>query len=198
MGDQNTAFEFSQQWEQLYTAIGPLLYNYGCKMTTHTALVEDSIHDVFVNLLKNPHVHAIENPKAYLFKSFRRQLINKIKADAKSHAFLLEGAHAPFHIEVSSEAHRIMEEHHEEQQKALSHAIQQLSPRQREAIYLKFYENHSYEEVAAIMKLEKSALYSMVYKSLVQLRKILSPAFSSKIATTYSLFVHMLCINMLF
>jgi RNA polymerase sigma factor (sigma-70 family) len=201
MGDQHTAFELSHQWEQLYVEFGPLLYNYGCKITPQTSLVEDSIHDVFVNLLKNPqHAHTIENPKAYLFKSFRRQLMSKLKADAKSHPLLLSDKDVyPFNIELSSETFQIAEETHKEHQRKLSNAIQQLSARQREAIYLKFYENHSYEEVASIMKVEKSALYSMIYKSLVQLRKVLSPALPSKMSVGYNLFfVQMLCLNLLF
>ncbi|WPP49941.1 RNA polymerase sigma factor [Catalinimonas niigatensis] len=199
MGDQNIASELPHQWEQLYIEFSPLLYNYGCKITAQTSLVEDSVHDVFVNLLKNPqHINTIENPKAYLFKSFRRLLINKLKVDAKSHELLLYGEQRPFNMEVSSEARQILEESSEEQQQKLSHAIQQLSPRQREAIYLKFYGNHSYEEVASIMKVEKSALYSLIYKSLSQLRKVLSPTFPSKISVGYSLLIHTIGFNLLF
>ena len=199
MGDQHTAFELSRQWEQLYVEFGPLLYNYGCKITTQTSLVEDSIHDVFVNLLKNPqYAPAIENPKAYLFKSFRRQLISKLKAETKSYTTLLtDEDHYAFDIELSREAYQISEETNEEQQRKLSEALQHLSPRQREAIYLKFYENHSYEHVASIMKIEKSALYSLVYKALVQLRKVLSPELPSKISVGYSLCIQMLCLNLL-
>ncbi len=179
MGDQDTA-SGPMPWGHLYLELGPVLYNYGCKMTFQTSLVEDSIHDVFVNVLKN-HQHnlTIDNPKAYLFRAFRRELIHKIKAEAKSHSLLPEGHQ--FNIEVSAEIHQILEESSVEQQRKLSKAIQQLSPRQREAIYLKFYENHSYEEVASIMKVDRSALYTLIYKSLAQLRNILTLSFPSKL-----------------
>lgn len=198
MGDHTIPLELPHQWEQLYIKFSPLLYDYGCKITTQTALVEDSIHDVFVNLLKRPqYAYTIENPKAYLFKSFRRLLINKLKADKQSYEILLYGEHYPFHIELSYETHQILEERSEEQHQKLSYALQQLSSRQKEAIYLKFYGNHSYEEVASIMKLEKSALYSLIYKSLTQLRKVLSSALTSKISARYNFLIHILCLSTL-
>lgn len=191
MGEHNTAsFELPQNWEQLYIEYGPLLYNYGCKISSQKSLVEDCIHDVFVNLLKNPQsLKAIEHPKAYLFKSFRRLLINKLKADARTQELVWDRETYQFNIELSTEAYRILEESNEEQRKRMAGAILKLSPRQREAIYLKFYENHSYEEVAGIMKIEKSALYSMMYKSLAQLRKVLAPTISTKTSVGYHLYL---------
>lgn len=187
MGEQNTtSFELSQNWEQLYIEYAPLLYNYGCKITSQKSLIEDCVHDVFVSLLKNPQsTRTIEHPKAYLFKSFRRLLINKLKADARSQELMWDRETYQFNIELSTEAYRILEESSEEQRKIMAGAILKLSPRQREAIYLKFYENHSYEQVAGIMKIEKSALYSMMYKSLAQLRKVLIPTLSAKTSVGY-------------
>jgi RNA polymerase sigma-70 factor (ECF subfamily) len=191
MGEHDTtSFELPQNWEQLYIEYGPLLYNYGCKITSQKSLVEDCVHDVFVSLLKNSQSSkTIEHPKAYLFKSFRRLLINKLKAEARSHELVWDRETYQFNIELSTEAYRILEECNEEQRKLMAGAISQLSPRQREAIYLKFYENHSYEEVAGIMKIEKSALYSMMYKSLAQLRKVLTSALSTKISVGYPLYL---------
>ncbi|MDF9794926.1 RNA polymerase sigma factor (sigma-70 family) [Catalinimonas alkaloidigena] len=189
MGDQNiTSHEPPQNWEQLYIEYASLLYNYGCKITSQKSLIEDCVHDVFVNLLKAPQcATTINNPKAYLFKSFRRLLINKLKTDTRSQELVLDrgGEAYQFNIELSSEAYRIIEENNDEQRKKIAEAIRQLSPRQKEAIYLKFYENQSYEEVAGIMKIEKSALYSMIYKSLAQLRRALSPILSTKTSAGY-------------
>ncbi len=53
----------------------------------------------------------------------------------------------------------------------LQTAIETLSPRQREALYLRFYQNLSYEEIANIMNVEQQSAYNLIFRGVEALRK---------------------------
>lgn len=180
-----TSFEAS--WESIYLRYGPILYNYGCKLTNHQQVVEDCIQDLFAELWEKKHnLHDIQHFKPYLIKAFRRKLIQKLQNDPHSKASQLELTELQFDISFSFESSLIAIEMKEEQKIKLEHALQALSPRQREAIFLKFYENHSNDEVADIMRIEKAALYSLVYKAMCQLRTSLKKTASTAAVNFYS------------
>ena len=46
-----------------------------------------------------------------------------------------------------------------------------LSERQREAIYLKFYQNMSFEEIALMMDISPRAVYKLIYRAIEVLQK---------------------------
>lgn len=177
----------ADNWEYLYEQLSPILYQYGRKMCTDQSLVEDCMHDVFVNFFRSATRSHVKNPKAYLLKSLRHCLMAKIKADARQRELLSGEYKTQFDTEFSTEALQIIRETNEAQRQELSNALQHLTARQREAIYLKFYENHSYEEVSDIMKVDKSALYTLIYKSLQQLKKALQRQKSSRLIVGISL-----------
>jgi RNA polymerase sigma factor (sigma-70 family) len=56
----------------------------------------------------------------------------------------------------------------------LEQAIKTLTGRQREAIFLRFYEGLSYEEVAEVMGISVKATYKIMSRALLQLKQTLS------------------------
>ena len=159
-------------WEVVYNSCAPILYNYGKKITADIQLTEDCIQDVFTDLWeKRDTIHQIHHAKAYLIKVFRHRLINKLNVSQLHLTHNLYLKEIEFNISFSFEASLIQDEICEAQQKKLQKALQNLTHRQREAIYLKFYEGYTYDEIAEIMTLEKSAVYSLIYKAMTQLRE---------------------------
>src|SRR5690606_16005269 len=57
---------------------------------------------------------------------------------------------------------------------ALKAYINKLSPRQREIIYLRFYENLKQEEVAELMGLNSQSVYNLQYSALLALKKLMN------------------------
>jgi RNA polymerase sigma factor (sigma-70 family) len=53
----------------------------------------------------------------------------------------------------------------EDQIKKLKHALESLSPRQKEAITLRFYDNLSFDEIGEIMNIEVGSVYKILYKA---------------------------------
>ena len=149
-----------------------LLFAYGRNMTRDQGLVSDCIQDIFVELwIKRESLSAqIISLKYYLIKSVRRMVLRRLASDRR---FL--GQPIPpdyhggieFHIEFSLIQDQISKDHSFQ----LKNSLAALSERQQEAIYLRFYEGMAYEEIASVMNTNVKAVYNLVDRSIVSLRK---------------------------
>jgi RNA polymerase sigma factor (sigma-70 family) len=71
-----------------------------------------------------------------------------------------------------SQEEALMEEEWElERNKKIRNSLHSLTKRQREAIFLKFFNQLSYHEVAAIMDLHVDSVYNLISKAVDILRK---------------------------
>ena len=62
----------------------------------------------------------------------------------------------------------------------MTKALRYLSPREREAIYLRFFQDAAYEEVAGIMRISASTCRVLVHRALDKLRAHLNTPFDQK------------------
>lgn len=76
-----------------------------------------------------------------------------------------------FDFSPSKEDSLIEEEWEIERNKKVRNSLHALTKRQREAIFLKFFNQLSYHEVAAIMDLHVDSVYNLISKSIDILRK---------------------------
>ncbi|MGD1890617.1 MAG: RNA polymerase sigma factor [Cyclobacteriaceae bacterium] len=74
----------------------------------------------------------------------------------------------------SSEFRWVTEEAAHESKNHLQKAIASLPERQREVIYLRYYNSFSFEEIAGIMKIDIRSAQNLTYKALAKLRVALS------------------------
>jgi RNA polymerase sigma factor (sigma-70 family) len=159
-----------EAFTKLYRKYLRPLYNYGKKICTNNAFVEDCIQDLFVELWKNKaQLNATESPKYYLFKSLRRKIFRELSGNKLLFEVITEEYN--FEITLSAETDLIYTQHLSEQQLHLQKALEALTKRQREAIFLRFYENLSYEEVASIMSLELRSTYNLISKAIDALKR---------------------------
>lgn len=148
------------------------LYHYGCKITLDTTLVEDVIQDLFVDLWRSGGKAELVSLKAYLFTAFKFKLLKAFKDAGKIN--IVEANENENSFEISRELILINGEHHEELHKKVAIAMKELTARQSEIIYLKFYQNLSYEEVSEIMHISYQASRNLLYQSIKVLKKIIS------------------------
>lgn len=146
------------------------LYNYGFKFTRDEALIEDSIQDMFIRLWDSRERLSVPaSTKHYLLKSFRHTLFRKLEQTARRASEPLT-AHYEFEVMLSAEASRISREEQQIRMEKLNRALQQLPPRQKEALFLRFYENVPYEDIARIMGTSVKATYKAVFRALEKLK----------------------------
>jgi DNA-directed RNA polymerase specialized sigma24 family protein len=75
-----------------------------------------------------------------------------------------------FALEISAEQQRMNAEEQQQQLHVLTSAMRRLTPRQKEAVFFRFYENMSYEEIAGILNISVKATYKLVARAIIMLR----------------------------
>ncbi len=156
----------------IYKSYFKTLFNYGMQLIKDRDLVKDSIQDVFIDFTINKDSRNILNIKLYLFSSLKYRIYNRNKKEQRIQKVNDEYyCNNLIELEDSFQDKLILSQEEELRKKHLSKAYSYLTPRQREAIFLRYYENFSYEEIASILSLEdvKSAR-NLVYKGIVTLR----------------------------
>ncbi|MEN7547685.1 sigma-70 family RNA polymerase sigma factor [Rapidithrix thailandica] len=148
--------------------IRPLLA-YGLRICPLQDIVEDCIHDLFVDLWRRKaHLGTSDNIKFYLFKSLKRRLHTAMKHPG----FSLEYFHKHPDNKVSAfEEELIQKEIVSGFAKNLQAAFQQLTPKQKEVIHLKFYDGLSYEEIAELLNINYQSVRNTIYRAMTELRK---------------------------
>ena len=170
----------------LYNEHFSLLNNYGYKFTRDLSLIEDSVHDLFVRLWATR--NNLGNPvsvKNYLFKSLRHILLRKIQKKTRF-SERINDDYYPFEVTYTHHLPSAMEDRELQQQ--VRCIIDNLPARQKEIIYLRFYEGLSYEEIADIMSISINSTYKLLYKALQSLQTSMGS----------SLLVSLLCFNLCF
>ena len=149
------------------------LYYYGLKLTGDEELVKDCIQNLFQKLWRRREgLRALQVVKAYLFKALRRHLGDETKL-LRQHRHLLPAYTDSFEVTYSHEEFLIAQQGDAEQSARLLAALNQLSKRQREALYLKFYDGFSYERIAEVMSLNTQSVRNLVFNALQTLRKVM-------------------------
>jgi len=160
--------------ENLYRLYSAALYNYGSKFSGDKDLVKDCIQELFVNLwTRREFISHPSDVRNYLFKSFRLSIFKKAALINKNDEYL-DTENYPFSVTLSIEDELITGEQNDALKSRLQNTISSLTDRQREAVFLKFYENLSYEEIAEVMGISVKATYKLMARSLSFLRDNLS------------------------
>jgi len=146
------------------------LYNYGRKVFEKSELVEDCIHDLFVEIWRR---HASLGPtdsiRRYLSASLRRKVISVLKKESKSQ--LTDSFdQIPFDVELSIDELIIAQEMTEEQSQRLKLAFEKLTPKQKEILYLRFYQGLDYEQIADVLGMKYQSLRNAVSRAIKNLR----------------------------
>ena len=149
-----------------------LLYAYGGKITKDQGIVEDAIQDLFVELWqKHVMLGPTDNIKFYLLKSLRRRITRRLATDQRKLGDHNLQEDYSREVEFSMESAIIEQQTSFAQQEQLTRGISKLSDRQREAIYLKFYEKMSYEQLAEVLDISLTSTYKLIGKAVDSLRK---------------------------
>lgn len=152
------------------------LYNYGNRFSSDPDFIRDCIQELYLELWerrtflsKTPFV------KSYLLKALRHKLIKetlKLRRFHEPQEFLSwEGT-----SEDSIESAIIGNEELSWMSKKLNHIISNLTKRQQEIIYLRFYQNLDQEDIAQIMGLGKQSVANLLYRTIKEIKDIWIPA----------------------
>ncbi len=169
------AFTKGQNWafRQIFNDYYDALYYYGLRVISSEHEVKDLLQDFFLKLWsKRWKLRDVRNVKGYLFKSFRLLMIDYFRATGKRITNDQDNTKT-INFSISHEQKIINSEKETELSEKLQIALNNLSPREKEAIYLRYYQNLEYKEVAKIMELKYQSVRNLIHSALQHLRKVI-------------------------
>jgi RNA polymerase sigma factor (sigma-70 family) len=164
-----------QVFERIFLAHYDDLFRYGMRLTGDEEVVKDCIQNLFQRLWqRRKALGAVEEVKPYLFAALRHHITDELRAQKRRTA--LQSSY-PGEVEMtvqhSPEDFLIAQQLTAEQQNLLLGALQQLSNRHREALYLKFFDGFAYDRIAEIMGLNQQSVRNLVHQAIKRMRQVL-------------------------
>ena len=156
--------------KKIYDAYFEVLINYGLRLSPHYELVEDSVQELFIDIwnLKSG-ISPTDNVKNYLICSFRRKLFKNLKQRTKlSDVSLIESATTGDPDFLNQ---LIQSEDDNSTQFKLTKALELLSARQKEAIFLKYVEGQDYDAICETMELKYQSVRNLISTAVARLRE---------------------------
>jgi RNA polymerase sigma factor (sigma-70 family) len=167
--------EFVAGDDNAYSAIYELyakdLYAFGLSLHVKSEVIEDSIHDVFVEIYTHrQNLAKVDNIKFYFLTAFRNRLFFILKKDA--HTFELTESHTLGLEEKDHQEIWIEQENISEKKLLLKRLLTQLNQNQREAIYHRYVEGLSCEEIATLMNINYQSAKNLIHRSIKKLKSV--------------------------
>ncbi|MEX0771751.1 MAG: sigma-70 family RNA polymerase sigma factor [Balneolales bacterium] len=158
---------------QLYTLYYRQLYNYGYKIAPNEELIKDCIQELFLAMWNQRETeNEIHSMRSYLITAMRRIILRQIKKQKNCHERnrqyiddFFDGIHD---AEDPDERYEVTFN-----QQKLSKAINSLSTRQKEAVYLKYYDGLSNSEISYVMEINLQSVYNHISGAVRQLQKLI-------------------------
>lgn len=143
------------------------LLRYGLKLTGEQELVKEWIQELFLKLWeKRKELKTVNSIKGYLLKSIRFRFVDHIRAKPRKSPMDLPYLSPTFSIQQEI----IQKETNREKVQQLKRAIETLNPLQKEIIYLKFYNQLPYVEIAEVLEINYQTVRNYMSKALQILR----------------------------
>ncbi len=163
-GDQNS-------FELFYKLVYNDLWLYGIQYIRHEQGLRDTLQEFFFTVLSNasPFANA-KNSKAYLFKAYRNALI-KSKNNSPQIIELLQSIEKTDTCS-NPEVKFILKENQDIQQEIKTILFKSLSKKEKEIIFLRYYEDLSYKEIASAIEIQEQVARNLAYRGIKKLRKL--------------------------
>lgn len=149
------------------------LYNYAVRFTKDDGLIKDCIQEVFISLWQRRETAVtILSPKYYFLRAIKNKVLKAIHRNAqRGTSDDLLDEYEFFH-EFSIEQIIIEKQVSEEKAGKLRKILSQLSIRQKEIVYLKYYQHLDNGQIAELMNISRQSVYNLLYEAIHKLRSL--------------------------
>ncbi|MCF0054191.1 RNA polymerase sigma factor [Dyadobacter sp. CY356] len=166
-------------YTELATRYYRTLLHYGLRFTPNVQIAEDALQDLLIHLwLHRQNLNATPSIKFYLLKSYRHRIIKTLKPISGEEQLTEEFADS--WQEFSSEDVIIQHENELNLKNQVEEMMTQLPIRQREVIYLRFFQGLKSEEIGVLLSIKPQSVSNILQRALSTLRSMwpISPSFS--------------------
>jgi RNA polymerase sigma factor (sigma-70 family) len=162
------------QFEVLYNRFFKPLYNYGRKVCSNSTILEDAIHDLFLDIWR---YHANLSPttsiRFYLYRALRRRIVKNEAKDLEASLFDFRAGNMLIEKSFSHEDEIILKERTDERSAKLREHLKSLPPRQYESLILRFYDEFSYQEIGELLGVNEQSARNLVQRGLQQFKSLI-------------------------
>ena len=145
------------------------LYNYALKLLQDGELANDAVQDLFVKIwVRRESIGAVQKVKPYFFTALRRQVLNQLR-NHQIRELHIGGLPRP-DIDFSPEEIVVRNEEYENLQNKIAALLNELPRRQKEVIYLRYFEEMDYSQIADVMGIHYQSVLNLTQKALQKLR----------------------------
>jgi len=173
--DKNEAWEkFTRQgsaeaFEEIYKEMSDALFSYGHCLTQDKSLVDDAIQDIFIDLWKRRnHLDAVKKFRPYIFQALRNNIHTQLLKKTRNVSLLAAGKQPLY--DPSFEQSIITREERNYRHRLLEKAIDCLPSRQKEILFLKFFEGYCYSEISAILSIKPQVARNLASRAIKKIR----------------------------
>ena len=156
-------------FREIFETYSNLLFQYGLTISNDRELVKDCVQQLFITVWTHRYnLGIVRSIKYYLIFSLRRLLLKKTR---KKQKFFSLTSFCTSEILVEAQDQLIINrESNVNHQLVIARALEKLPARQREVIFLKFYQELNNEEIEKIMNLNNQVVRNTLCKALHSLR----------------------------
>ena len=159
-------------FQKIYFGHYRFLYNYCRKFTTDTALVEDLIQDLFINILvSKDRLSDTDNIRLYLFSSIRRSLFKALNAKKYKVTDLFDSINPAFEFDDGVNPNYGDDEEQNKTLKILFKSVNNLAARQKEIVYMKYFSGLNNKEIAEVLDVSYQTVRNTLCNALKNIRK---------------------------
>lgn len=158
-------------YSHVHELLHPVLYRYAFAMLSDDALANDVVQELFIKIwFRKERLGELQNVRAFFLTALRRQALNQLRSLRRLQII----APAEPDIEFSAEDIIIAAEQKQGLKEKLALYLNQLPKRQKEVIYLYYYEELSYDEIAGVMGINYQSVLNLMQKAIKQLRELVA------------------------
>ncbi|WP_316739011.1 sigma-70 family RNA polymerase sigma factor [Pedobacter aquatilis] len=159
--------------DKIYKLHFQSLFQYGMRMLHDEDEVRDCLHNLFVKIWENrKNLNQTDHIRYYLISALRNIISNhRIKENRYERVEATD--ETVFDLKFSIESEYIKKEEINEKTIQLAKAMNQLTSRQKEIIYLKYFEELDYNQIADILDLTIKGAYKLSARAHDALREIM-------------------------
>jgi RNA polymerase sigma factor (sigma-70 family) len=174
--DQQLWQQFQEGEEEVFPILFlryyPLLFRYGLSLSQDSELAEECIQDLFCYLYeKHTQLTSVNHIKGYLFASFRRRVLRAIKDEGRYQP-VENMVEATIRIQPTEEEKIVDREESGLRRHKLSELLDSLPSRQREVIFLKYFDGLDTEEITQVMGISHQGVLNVLHKAHKNMRKL--------------------------
>jgi RNA polymerase sigma factor (sigma-70 family) len=154
---------------ELVEAHYKVLFNYGANFTSNRELIKDTLQDLFIHLWEKRETLHIQRLTIYLLRSIRNNLFQSFREN-QLHPVSIDQELHDRPDEFTIENALIFQEADAEKKRRIKEAIAQLPKRQKELIFLKYYQGLDNEQIAELLQVNRQSVANLLHKAILNLR----------------------------